>query len=172
MRFRKDGHDRETLLWNAVNRSRPYRTMVDDAKFSYLRNVVDGNDRFLHSQVKSSAKTSNGKRVRETPAWVNDDKFIQQMLSRAFPKMLTNKTQKQRAALWYQIINVWMRRGVPEGDAVREINEKRVGREITAKQLHDTVRRIREAAEGLPTRRKPIGRPRKRPLSDGPDEME
>jgi hypothetical protein len=152
-------------------------------KFEYLRAKIDSNDQFVAgSQTQSSARTSNGKRVRETPEWVYDQKFVTGILLRAFPKLGTDKTQLKRAARWREIIQVWWRVGEPETRAVNAINEnlRLEGRDrITPKKLHDTVRRIRRIAEkGLTTsgkfrnrpRNRPMGRPRKKPMDDGPDE--
>jgi hypothetical protein len=149
--------------------------------FAWIRSRVDGKDQFVTgSQVRSSARTSNAKRVRKTPKWVNDDKAVKQILQRVFPKMFTDKRQRKQALLWNAIIYYWWRAGEPETRAINAINESRSDEDkITAKQLHDTIYRIRRVVEkglttsGKPRNRpksRPMGRPRKKPMDDGPDE--
>ena len=161
--------------------------------FASLRRVADGEDQYIAGSRAQHVRGSNKERIQKTPPWVYNDKAVQQIVQRAFPKMQTDERQRKQATLWTQIIHHWWRAGLSEGQAVYQINYDRMQRNhdrasrgesfeplITVKQLQDTIRRIREVVKGRTTSgkvrgrapNKPNGRPRKQPLSDGPDEME
>ena len=137
---------------------------------------IDGEKSWAgSSHVITPERTSNTKRVKRTPAWVNNDQMVHKLVRQVFPELKIHKKQQKQAALWFQIIRLWFCLGWAEGRVVEEINRNRTSKgKITVKQLHDTIYRIRRAARGLTTNGKLRtglrGRPT--PLTDGPDEME
>ena len=109
---------------------------------------IDGEKSWTgSSHVITPERTSNTKRVKRTPAWVNNDQMVHKLVRQVFPELKIHKKQQKQAALWFQIIRLWFCLGWAEGRVVEEINRNRTSKgKITVKQLHDTIYRIRRAA--------------------------
>jgi hypothetical protein len=131
------------------------------------KRFFDGSDQFMNgSAVFGKAGPHHDKRIANmhlTDPWAFDDEQMRLLFQRAFPNINTKretKTQHKRALQWMNIIYRWFRRGQTASRVARAMG-------TNAKQVEDTIRRIRKAAAGLRTTGKPRtntrGRPKKRP---------
>lgn len=113
--------------------------MARYAGYSELSGIVDSNDRFIRgSQL---LKTSRKRRI---PTWVYDDKKVKELLLLVFPKLLTDPTQRKRAARWMQVIQLHYRCEKSIRETSEEMQEK-IGTILTI------TRSISRASKGQPT---------------------
>jgi hypothetical protein len=122
-----------------------------------LVKVIDGKEQFMRSGHQILVERKHKKVM---PEWAKDDKEIQKILLRSFPKWRTDKKQAARAGRWARVIQLYFRIGHTHGQIAEEMS-------LTYKQVHDLVDRIRRAGQGFSangTRRKlgsrPVGRPK------------
>src|SRR5262252_2162673 len=83
-------------------------------QFSELRKrYFDGGDQIMRG-VSVGGNPHSGNRIRgmNPPEWAVNNRLLQQVLLRAFPKMDTNSTQRKRAGQWTLIICMFHRRGL------------------------------------------------------------
>jgi hypothetical protein len=87
------------------NENGPSVTKSDNRIKGKLRQQFDGNDHFIRNfQVGGTRKYE-----RKTPLWVHDNKKIEKVLLSAFPKLMTDETQRKRAARWAGVIHYYFR---------------------------------------------------------------
>jgi hypothetical protein len=126
--------------------------------FGQLRGSFDGQDPFMtggHQIIKT--RSSN----RDVPEWALDNKKVQQILLRSFPKLKTDLKQRARAARWATIIQLFFR---------MKMTRKQVAEQTKLSSIivRDLIRNIRRAASGRKTNgqglagKRPTGRPKKR----------
>jgi len=94
-----------------------------------LRAMFGGDSQFMNAYQTKRIRT----RAREIPAWTLDDKEVQKVLLRAFPKWRTNRRQSQQAARWASIINLYFR---------MEKSNRQVGLELEPKMKPKNVELI------------------------------
>lgn len=83
--------------------------------FSRLRKFMDGADTYVAGghATRGAATTSHADRLARTPEWVNDNSKVQKVLLTAFPKLLTSRGHRTKAARWARIIQLYYRMGLP-----------------------------------------------------------
>ena len=158
--------------------------------YQRLRQEFDGSDAIMRGlKTVGNSRSAHTQRVENTPEWLMNDVAVRAVLLRAFPKMNTNPTQRDRAGRWALIIHYYFRLGYTalhaamflrhddakksgrapqEWDAMKTrlswMSEKKKIKNLT-KRVEDTVARILRTEKGLRTDRKPrtgkMGRPRK-----------
>ena len=116
-----------------------------------LRRKIDGNDTFMNAHQIKKVRVLFGQ--KDTPSWAMNDKEIQKILLRAFPKLRSSTAcaqgvgrraprRRQAAARWTQAITLVYRLGMPYNHAAAEMGIK-VG------TLRSLLRNIRRVALGL-----------------------
>jgi hypothetical protein len=97
------------------------------------------------------------RRPYKKAGWAHDDKQIQQLLLRSFPRMHTNSKQRKRAGRWLRVINLYWRQQWSRGDIAAELGLK-------YNIIKNLIRAIRRAAAGRRSDTgKPIGKQKGRP---------
>lgn len=116
-----------------------------------LRRKMDGDDGFMSAHQIKKVRVLIGQ--KDTPVWAANDIEVRKILLRAFPKLGSNKVQRQSAARWSQAITLVYRLGMPYNHAAAEMGLK-VG------TLRSLLRNIRRVALGLrsDTSKKRIGK--------------
>jgi len=120
--------------------------------FKQLRKKLDGKDPFMtggHGIIKSTGRSQHNARLQRTPVWATDDKEIQKLLLRSFPKLWIDPVQWERAGRWMRIIQLYFRAGLTSGHIAEEMH-------LTDKKVRKIISRIRNAAKF-----RPRGRPKK-----------
>lgn len=130
--------------------------------FEKLRQHLDGSDPFVnagHQIIKSAGKSRHDTRVSNLPEWATDDKQVQELLLRSFPKLKEDPIQRQRAAKWTHIIQLYYRVGWTQTKIAEEL-------EMSLVLLKYYLKAIRRAAAGKTVNnslrgQNPRGRPKK-----------
>ena len=107
--------------------------------FQQLRKIFEGGDPFMsngHQIVKLRT------RKRTVPAWTRNNKEVQKVLLRSFPKLATDSRQRIRAARWARIIHLYFRLQWTYRQVADELG-------ITPERMHDLIRNICRSAAGL-----------------------
>jgi hypothetical protein len=100
---------------------------------------VDKKDPFASGhQVKRPLKRASHKQI---PEWAKDNKQIQALLLRSFPKLKTDQNQRDRAGKWAQIIQLYYRVSWTQDKIAAEMG-------LTPSNVNATIRSITRAAEG------------------------
>jgi len=110
-----------------------------------LRQSLDSNDTFMgggHQIVKPRTYKSHVR--RQTPSWVFKDSEVQKVLLRSFPKLKTNAKQRDAAARWAAVINLFFRLGYTDTQVAQELGTSPL-------KIECVVRSIRRASQGLRT---------------------
>jgi hypothetical protein len=117
----------------------------------WLRGFFDGKEPFMsgHQIIKRAGRSQHSARLQRTPAWAMDDKAIQKLLLRSFPKLKTDLLQRARAARRYWIIYLYFRASWTSGQIASQLG-------LTDKKVRKVISRIRNAAKLHPR-----GRPKK-----------
>jgi hypothetical protein len=124
--------------------------------FLQLRGKFDGQDPFMtggHQIIKTRQSD------RKIPDWATDDKQIQKILLRSFPKLKTDPRQRTGAARWAVIIQLFFRMKMTRSQVAEQTK-------LSSNTVQMLVRNIRRAAAGkranwsTPTG-KPTGRPKR-----------
>lgn len=132
------------------------------AVYRQLRKNFDGDDPYVDGGhgVRGGGRTSYRTRVSNTPAWVNDDEEVRQLLLKVFPQLESDPVQRQRAGVWMTIIHLYFRLGYTRTHVAMVT-------QWTFDRVEATIRNIRRAFKGVMTkngsRRRgitPVGRPR------------
>lgn len=150
-----------------------------------LRQRFDGSDAVVRGlKTASTTRSGHDQRVANAPEWLMNDPAVRAVLLRAFPKMNTNPTQRNRAGRWALLINLYFRQGVTtlgvamilrHSDIVKKfgrgaqawdaMNAPGDSLERLMKRVEDTAGRILRVGNGLRTDGKPrtgkMGRPGK-----------
>jgi hypothetical protein len=143
---------------------RGYKRLGDgqyDEHFKQLRQKFDGGDPFVNGghAVRGGAATSHADRIANTPEWTGNDQTVRELLLTAFPKLHEDESQRERAAQWMQIINLYFRVGWAQSRIAQELD-------WTAAKVGSTIRNIKRVATGRQSNNakergvKPRGRPR------------
>lgn len=134
--------------------------MNDRDTFAELRQKLDGNDPFMTGGhgIKKIRRQS-----RPVPEWTRDDKKVQEVLLRSFPKLATDEKQRKRAATWMRVIHLYYRMGTTYSQVAAEMQTDN-GR------VYNIIRRIQRVAKGRRADNtgmlgKPKGRPRRKSMT-------
>lgn len=125
---------------------------------SQLRRSLDRNESFLNGGHQTvGARTYK----RTTPAWAKNDRFIQQLLQRSFPKLANNDNQREAAGRWAAVIHLYFRIGYTRSQIAEELDS-------TEERIKGVIRSIYRAAQGkradgsgIRTRTMPLKHPSK-----------
>ena len=101
-----------------------------------LRNRVDASFVYGgHQMVKAR------QHKHDTPDWVNNKSKIGKLLLTVFPKLQTNESQRESAARWARIIQLYFRVGYTRKQVAEEMN-------LTSAQVKGVIQGIRNVSEG------------------------
>ena len=103
-----------------------------------LGRSLDQNDGFMqggHQIVH--ARTYK----RKTPAWTINDKEVQKVLLRAFPKLATDDRQRDSAGRWTMVIHLYFRLGYTRGQIAAELD-------TTTERVKGYIRSIYRVSKG------------------------
>lgn len=106
--------------------------------FVKLRHKFDGSEGFMHSHQINKKRT----RSRTVPAWALDDKKVQSLLLRAFPKLKTDPRQTVRAGRWARVIYLCFRLNLTESEAARDMG-------LTHPMVSSIIRSMTRVSKGL-----------------------
>lgn len=116
---------------------------------------LDRKDLFQKGHlVRGSPKSGWTRRTKNIPLWTRNDEAVKKLLLKIFPKMVSNRRQRERAGRWAAVIHLYFRAARPASEVAQELK-------ISEKTVYDTVLRIRRAAKGLRTtgRKRTAGKP-------------
>jgi len=118
-----------------------------------LRKRMDGNDNFMNAFQIKKIRT----RERVIPAWTLNDKEVQKILSRVFPKLKTHSASKKAAGRWARVIHLYYRMQMANSQVAKEMG-------MNLNTLKMVLKGIRRIAKGWRAdNRGPWVRPRGRP---------
>ncbi len=101
----------------------------------------DGNDPFM-TGGHQIIKTRRGNRV--IPEWARDNKKIQKILLKSFPKLGTDRKQRAQAARWAAIIQLYFRVQMTRSQVEAETK-------LSQNVVKMLIRNIARAASGKPS---------------------
>ena len=130
----------------AVNASAQASKITVNPRLAQLRRNFDSNDPFMTNP--NFVKGREG--THAIPEWTKDDKQVQELLLRSFPKWRTSTWHREHAARWNRIIHLYYRMNLTQGQVAEEMN-------LTLKVVNHVLTRINKVAAGLSTN----GRPRR-----------
>jgi hypothetical protein len=107
--------------------------------FRQLRTKLDGSDPFVsggHRIIKIRTATS-----RFIPDWTQNDKSVQKVLLRSFPKLHEDPTHRSRAARWTRVIHCYFRMQLTRGQIAKEMK-------ISPAQVNSLILTIKRVGEG------------------------
>jgi hypothetical protein len=108
--------------------------------YEQLRQHIDSNDPFM-TRGHQIIKIRRGWRKKQVPEWATNDKSVQALVLRSFPKLKTDDKQRRRAGIWVRVINLYFRMGWTRGQIAEELG-------TTSEIIKYTIRRIRRVSEG------------------------
>jgi DNA-directed RNA polymerase specialized sigma24 family protein len=114
-------------------------------------------DAFSYS-VRGGPRASHKNRLKQRPAWTNDNAEVQKLLLRVFPKLHTDANQERKAARWASVIYLYYFVGHTAADVADQLG-------IPVQTVLSTLYRIRRAAAGLRTDGKARAAKRGRPTT-------
>ena len=133
-----------------------------------LRSVFDGKDGFMTGHQILKVRRPK----RKTPEWTRTQTGIQQILLKAFPKLKTDESQRQRAGRWARVIQLYFLSAKSYRETAEEMGEKTRTIEMLIRSIHRTVKGIpvngisrKKVRAVIPTSNRdedkgPIGEPR------------
>jgi hypothetical protein len=122
--------------------------------FIELRRHLDGNEPYMNGhQILKERRIA-----RKAPLWTKNDKRVQAILLRSFPKMETNQKQRDAAGKWVRVLHLYYRMGLTFGQVAAEMG-------ITRDTVSDIVQCLTRASKGLRAdgSKRKLGRKRGRP---------
>lgn len=126
-------------------------------KNKQLRDAVDSNDPFVSRGHQIVTARSNN---REIPTWALNRSKIQAILLCSFPKLKTDSRQRNAAARWTWVIQLYFRMGYTYTQVAEEIGS-------SPTKIDSVIRSIKRAAQGRSANGSGLlgrkrGRPKKR----------
>jgi len=119
-----------------------------------LRTKIDYNEPFFEGHRIIKPYASGPRANRKCPAWANSNAKIRALLLRSFPKLATNKKQRQGAGRWARIIQMYYRSQMTHGQICTELRS-------TLPTVASIIRAIDRAVKGKRANGRPrIGRKR------------
>jgi|ERR1700674_3480292 len=106
---------------------------------------LDRKDQFQKGYlVRGAPKSSWKKRARNIPAWALDNEYIKKLLLKIFPKMNSDRRQRDRSGRWARVIYLFFTSARPASEVADAMG-------ISEKKVNDTALRITRAVKGLRT---------------------
>lgn len=112
------------------------------------KRITDANGMMRIHRIRKPGK--------KIPAWALDDKAVRRLLLTSFPKLQSNRKQRDRASRWNQIIALYFRLNMSKTATAQELGLKRT-------IVHRAIQRIHHVAAGLRANGSPRGGKRGRP---------
>lgn len=118
---------------------------------SYLKLLtkLDGSEPFMNRGYRIIKPRH---KVKEIPDWAMDDKKVQEIILRSFPKLSTDPKQRMQAGRWVRIIYLYFRREFTVGDIAHILGTPNDdGSKIvpmSRSAVKTLIRSIKRAAEG------------------------
>jgi hypothetical protein len=106
--------------------------------YKQIRQIFEGSDPFVSGGHKVVGLR---RRKRVIPEWAQNDKKIQEILLRSFPKLKINARQRAGAARWARIIHLYFRLRWTYHQIADELG-------MPARNLNSMIRNIRRVAAG------------------------
>jgi hypothetical protein len=106
--------------------------------------MIGGLDRKDNFQTGHGIRGGPTLRMRKMPKWMNNEKDIQRVLLRVFPKLQTDERQRKGALHWLGIIHRYFKMGQSAQSVAEELDS-------SATKVYDTAQRITRAGAGLRT---------------------
>jgi len=78
---------------------------------------------------------------RKVPAWTVNDKEVQKVLLRAFPKLATDDRQRESAGRWTMVVHLYFRLGYTRGQIAEELD-------TTTERVKGYIRSIYRVSKG------------------------
>lgn len=125
-------------------------------KSKQLRGSFDPKDSFLSSGHQVVQARSN---KRETPDWAMSNARVREILLRSFPKLKTETRQRNAAARWMWVIQLYYRLGYTYTQVAEEIGSSPVKVENVIRSIKRVVQGLRADGRGRLTGKR--GRPKK-----------
>ncbi len=119
-----------------------------------VQNAVGNGFGNAFNSVVGGPRASHAVRLKKKiPDWTKSKAAMLELLRSVFPKLLTDKRQQKHAARWFDLIQLYYKRGEPTSVVASTMNVRR-------SWVQGTLRRIRNAAAGKRTDGKPrTGKP-------------
>jgi hypothetical protein len=122
-----------------------------------IRKQIDGDDGFFSGHHVRTACGAKGKQIgsrgRKTPVWTKTDTGIQQVLLRAFPKLIENPAQREKAARWARVIYLYYRMGYTFSQVAEEMSIHSPSEKRPYRAIERLIERIKRVGEGKETHR-------------------
>lgn len=113
---------------------------ITDEDLIQLRKCFDTSESFMKGfQIIQTRRPE-----RDIPSWTTNDKFIQQLLLRVFPKLHTDPKQRRAAGSWSRIIYLYFRVQYNDGEIAEEMN-------MTITSVRQQIYRIKKTVENMQT---------------------
>src|ERR1700721_1188915 len=106
--------------------------------------MIGGLDRKDNFQTGYGIRGGPTLRMQKMPEWMKNERDIQSLLLRVFPKLRTDERQRKSALRWLGVIQRYFKMGWSAQDVAEELS-------ITVKKVYDTAQRITRAGAGLRT---------------------
>jgi hypothetical protein len=119
---------------------------TQDTLAELRHNYFDGSEGFMTGHQIIKIRQSG----RKTPEWAINNKKVQEVLLRAFPKLKTDLKQRAKAARWALFIQLYFRAHMTEKQMADRMNMTRNG----IKMLARNIRRIAAGKKSYGTRTK------------------
>jgi hypothetical protein len=128
--------------------------------FAALRKKVHGKDKFIDAiSVHGNPNASHATRLQRTPEWVGDDRQIEIIIDRMFPRWREGSRQLRQAIQYYQVFRLYFRVGLTE-----EQTSAHSGFSVAkVRRIVNGINRVRRGltVNGRPRKKAGRGRPRK-----------
>lgn len=127
--------------------TRPARKKsTNNPDFEKLRTILDTNDSFVAGghEIKKIRT-----RKKDVPAWALNNKKVQELLLRVFPKLRTDPKQRRRAARWAAAIHLFYRVGMTHSQIAAELKTKSVRIKLVLQHIRWSVRGFTANHRGL-----------------------
>ena len=108
--------------------------------FGQLRRYFDGTGGFMEGhQILKERRIK-----RPVPLWAKNNRKVQELLLRSFPRLATNPKQRNRARIWGRVIYLYYRLGLSYAAVAEEMS-------IQPKKVSDIILRVQRASKGEST---------------------
>jgi hypothetical protein len=125
-----------------------------------LRKMLDSNDGFMKGHQNVGAKTYK----RKSPSWVYSNTLIQRLILKSFPNVKKNVSQRQNAARWATVIQLYFRLKYTYTQVAEEMNTTPLKVRCMLRSIHRVSKGLR--ANGTGTLGNKKGRPKKTVLQN------
>jgi hypothetical protein len=135
-----------------------------------LLKKLDGSEPFMNRGYRILKPRH---KVKNVPEWALDDKRVQEIVLKSFPKLSTDPKQREQAGRWVRVIYLYFRREFTIGDIAQVLGKPNEDGSkivpISLNTIRALIRSIKRAASGRSANGSGIlGRRRGRPNKSCP----